>query len=435
MAPRATQQSYGRRSGGPSQSQGSRNNRRANDSDEEEEEEEYDDDDQGTQRANNGGKSKSQKGAKQSGGATSLLSRDERTRRAYDLVRMAIFEEQKRGVLRRTDINKRIMGEYTRAFNYVFDEAQAILRKTFGLEMVELMTRTERDNLGNEKEGSKKKSGTATSKTYIVRSVLDPTIIQRATQPHSSFLQKELKDLVARGIAPDEASIPSSERPHGTLIAWKATESVALAGILQLVLCLILISERSLPEMQLKNQLRSFHIQFNTALSLPGQNVEGHPTLQTHLHTLIRQNYLDCVRVSLPGAAASQAAGRRKNRAADDDDPDTTYEWKWGSRAHAEISEKSVAEFMMNFMKDRWLQEARRRLEEEEELEATEAQNSRSRRKEDRNKRSLEERLADLESKAEKYSAMVYKDIERAAGGSLTEIKARKVVTEDVMEE
>ena len=33
----------------------------------------------------------------------------------------------------------------SRAFNKVFDEAQRILRKTFGMQMVELMSRAERE--------------------------------------------------------------------------------------------------------------------------------------------------------------------------------------------------------------------------------------------------------------------------------------------------
>ena len=89
------------------------------------------------------------------------------SRQAHELVRLALFTEQKRTVIRREDINKKstrlpfsaclrsisrvlfsppVLGSATRPFNTVFNHAQKILRKTFGMELVELRSRPEPDN-------------------------------------------------------------------------------------------------------------------------------------------------------------------------------------------------------------------------------------------------------------------------------------------------
>jgi hypothetical protein len=56
-------------------------------------------------------------------------------------VRLALFQEQRRMPLRRDDISKKVIGSQRGVFKVVFDEAQKILRGTFGMELVELPTR------------------------------------------------------------------------------------------------------------------------------------------------------------------------------------------------------------------------------------------------------------------------------------------------------
>jgi melanoma-associated antigen len=88
-------------------------------------------------------------------------------KRATDLVRLALFQEQRRMPLRRDDISKRVIGSQRGAFKAVFDEAQKILRGTFGMELVELPTRaathetaaaaggaTDKDRTQNGEEGA-----------------------------------------------------------------------------------------------------------------------------------------------------------------------------------------------------------------------------------------------------------------------------------------
>lgn len=62
-------------------------------------------------------------------------------KRATDLVRLALFNEQRRMPLRRDEISKKVMGSQRGTFKAVFDEAQKILRGTFGMELIELPTR------------------------------------------------------------------------------------------------------------------------------------------------------------------------------------------------------------------------------------------------------------------------------------------------------
>jgi melanoma-associated antigen len=63
-------------------------------------------------------------------------------KRAINLVRLALFHEQRRQTLRRDEISKKVMGSQRGvAFKAVFEEAQSILRRTFGMELVELPTR------------------------------------------------------------------------------------------------------------------------------------------------------------------------------------------------------------------------------------------------------------------------------------------------------
>jgi len=62
-------------------------------------------------------------------------------KRASDLVRLALFNEQRRMPLRRDEISKKVIGSQRGAFKAVFDEAQKVLRGTFGMELIELPTR------------------------------------------------------------------------------------------------------------------------------------------------------------------------------------------------------------------------------------------------------------------------------------------------------
>jgi MAGE family. len=87
------------------------------------------------------------------------------SRKANDLVRLALFTEHKRTPLRREDISKKgtlyfylsplvrwymtVLGSNPRSFNQVLEAAQKILRNTFGMELVELRSRADLEKAAN----------------------------------------------------------------------------------------------------------------------------------------------------------------------------------------------------------------------------------------------------------------------------------------------
>lgn len=153
---------------------------------------------------------------------------------------------------------------------------------------------------------------------------------------------------------------------------------------------------------------------------MPAHHTEREITLDGFLTRMKNEEMLDFVTVSaMGGGGATQATqGRRKSRAAAEEGQ--VVEWKWGVRAHAEISEESVAQFMTSFMRTQWKDEQELLLEPDEEEDGRNA----NPRKKNKQKGTIEERLEEVRVKAEKYGATVYKDIVRAAGGSLTQIKS-----------
>ena len=104
-------------------------------------------------------------------------------------------------------------------------------------------------------------------------------------------------------------------------------------------------------------------------------------TIDTHLASLVRMGYLDKQKTTLGGVA--QPRGRVRQRNDDGDDGHVNYEWKWGSRAQAEVGEEAIMTFMVEFLMDR-------------------AGGN------ERNRQSLREKLA--------------RDITRSAGGNLTTV-------------
>jgi MAGE family len=117
-------------------------------------------------------------------------------KRAINLVRLALFQEQKRVPLRRDEISKKVMGSQRGTFKAVFEEAQSILRSTFGMELVELptraathdmtaggssMTNKETADTQNAKEGGDRQAVTGLKKkgVYRVIDVVRPLGLRR----------------------------------------------------------------------------------------------------------------------------------------------------------------------------------------------------------------------------------------------------------------
>jgi hypothetical protein len=129
-------------------------------------------------------------------------------------------------------------------------------------------------------------------------------------------------------------------------------------------------------------------------------------TVDAHLTTLIRQGYIERRPVGDPKAKKG-AGGSKRVRATQGggDDDGITWEWRWGHRAHSEIGEKGVAQFVAEFM----VESERRGMEVLEE--------------EDGEGRAGNRRRQNKETEARKRLEAVMKGIGRAAGGDLTDGK------------
>ena len=121
------------------------------------------------------------------------------------LCRLALFAELRRSSLKRDEISKKVMSK-GRRFQDVLDHANLNLSNVFGMKLVELKSRAEReqaraadDNIPtkgeDEEQTQKKKKPNTTSKAYILRSSLDPQLIALASEPEPDILALELQDL------------------------------------------------------------------------------------------------------------------------------------------------------------------------------------------------------------------------------------------------
>ena len=63
---------------------------------------------------------------------------------------------------------------------------------------------------------------------------------------------------------------------------------------------------------------------------------------------LQRLNYLDSFQTAEAGG--KKASKKSAKRVRVDEEGDRTSEWKWGPRAHCEVGEQAIAEFIAEFM-------------------------------------------------------------------------------------
>ncbi|KAF7416115.1 hypothetical protein PC9H_002375 [Pleurotus ostreatus] len=327
-------------------------------------------------------------------------------RKANDLVRLALFNEHKRTPLRRDEISKKVMGSNGRAFTRVFQLAQEILGKTFGMELVELRSRAELekgaapsgggggDELDEVQKATtvKKKSAAAGSKTYILRSTLHPVIIDCAAQTYPEILEAETADMVLEDVDDDEDT--PALRVHGSIIAWNTGDDLGPTGILYVILALILINGRVLGDTELRAYLKRLKIPVSHGnVHFSAKSTHQSMTVDAYLSQLIRQGYIDRRKV---GESKKGKGKSKRGRVAQDDDSGVTYEWCWGNRAQSEVGEKGIAQFIAKFMAG----------EDEDDEEDEDAPRARHRQPKG----------------PSKFDRMVT-GIERAAGGDLNDVK------------
>ncbi|KIK46864.1 hypothetical protein CY34DRAFT_800038, partial [Suillus luteus UH-Slu-Lm8-n1] len=277
-------------------------------------------------------------------------------RKASDLVRFALFMEQKRSLIRRDDINKKILASNSRLFNHVLERAQKLLRKTFAMELVELQSRNyrEQDNgvAGDDLQearnatGVKKKTAAAGSKTYILRSVLDPVIIEEAARTDERLYEEQIADSQD---GDDDDDMP---RSYGCIISWSTTDQLGALGVLHVILAFILVSGRSLTDLDLRAHLKRLGLTSNEAISMNTQSTHKSLPIDTYLGQLMKQGYIDRIKLG-----DTKAAGGKRGRApaATQTNPDETqaFEWHWGHRSYSEIGEQAIATFVAEFMVER----------------------------------------------------------------------------------
>ncbi|KDR73080.1 hypothetical protein GALMADRAFT_158688 [Galerina marginata CBS 339.88] len=390
----------------PSQTQKTRAGRRQpqveevpeEEEDEEEEEEEEEDGDGDAMNVDDGGDS-------------------DIIRKANALVRLALFTEHKRTVLRREEINKKALGSSARAFNQIFELAQNKLRGTFGMQLVELPSRAGLDQDGNEDgpseaqiaTGIKKKANAVGSKTYILRSVLEPVLIEHAAQTEEEILEEEAGDQTTLfpsiNLSDDEEndSDDNGERLpkyYGSLISWSKTDQLSSLGILYVILALVLVSGKVISDSDLRHHLKTLHLPSNPAIH-PIRHSASSTTralnLDTYLSNLLKQGYLDRQQVGGDVGKKGKKAGagvKRLRTQAEDQEEGRIYEWRWGPRSFCEIGEEFSAKFVAEFMVGN---------EGEGEEEGAGAGRARARQQE--------------------LMKKMYAGIEKAAGGKLTELK------------
>jgi hypothetical protein len=95
------------------------------------------------------------------------------------------------------------------------------------------------------------------SKAYILRSTLDPILIERAAQTEEEILEEEARDhailypSLNQSDDDSDDSEAEAERPpkyYGSLISWTKSDQLGPIGILYVILALILVNGRAISD-------------------------------------------------------------------------------------------------------------------------------------------------------------------------------------------
>ncbi|TFK80919.1 MAGE-domain-containing protein [Polyporus arcularius HHB13444] len=278
------------------------------------------------------------------------------SRKARDLVRLALFHEQRRMPLRRDEISKKVLGTGTRSFAPVLEAANNILQQTFGMELVELHTMpTEKDMSDKDKEllkqtGVKKKATTTGTKTYILRSTLDPALIELACSPDADIRELEQKENRDDNQEFAEDDNPIGTRSTGSIFAWQNADQLPSIGILYVILALILVEGRVISDNDLRAILKRLQLPPSAPIPLSSQASNQCVTIDAYLAHLMRQGYIEKLHVGSSGKGGAKRARATQATQAADDAHLQAFEWRWGPRALGEIGEPGIARFVSEFM-------------------------------------------------------------------------------------
>ncbi len=225
-----------------------------------------------------------------------------------------------------------------------------------------------------------------------MRSILNPTIIEEAAQVSEKILEEEA--LEEDDDDDDDDDDERGARSYGSLISWSHTDQIGSLGILYIILALILVSGRVLSDAELRAHLKKLRQPMSGSVKFDAHATHKSASMEAYMNTIIRQGFVERVAVG----DAKKGKGKRVRATQGDDDSGATYEWRWGNRAHSEVGEKAIAQFVAEFIVG----------EQEAEDEEEDGGRARGRRRQDR-----------AQNKVEKMAA----GIERAAGGNLSDLK------------
>ncbi|KZT64689.1 MAGE-domain-containing protein [Daedalea quercina L-15889] len=299
-------------------------------------------------------------------------SQKELERKAGDLARLALFAESRRVPLKRDEISKKVLGSSSRQFSLVFARAQEILRKAFGVEMVELQSRaalaldadepepTQVAN-GDGKKGKKsagvgKRAAGGGAKMYILRSLLDPDLIALANAPDRELRRLEsTRPNIANEDLADLYDIEDEDESAawstGSILAWDRSDEVANVGLLHLILSFILVEGRVVRDNDLRQILKRLRLGSGAQMPLSAR-ATAPLTIDQLLSSLVRQGYLDRQRVGEPGKGKGKRGRGGASQANGNATGEEQWEWRWGPRAFAEVGERAIGRFVAEFMVD-----------------------------------------------------------------------------------
>ncbi|GAA5956022.1 hypothetical protein JCM21900_002647 [Sporobolomyces salmonicolor] len=281
------------------------------------------------------------------------LSEAEQKHYIQMMVRYILFNEGHRRVLKREDIVKNVLTDGRgRHFNVLLPKAQKVLKDVMGMELVLLRA----------KDGATGKNPT---KAWILRSTL-PTPLLRYSATHSSpnfstplntgfedASRKSLRRELAAWEA-DEEALSSAVEEGGVLRDAKREEGGAY-GVLGVILALILVNGKVLGDDQLISFLRRLQLYPSSIIPLTlGSPHPQHLTLSAYLALLTKQQYLErgksgqAAQTGQTTRGRTQGPSRTQRDTADgvQESGDPSVEWRWGSRAEAEIGEEGVGKFI-----------------------------------------------------------------------------------------
>ncbi|GAK65753.1 MAGE-domain-containing protein [Moesziomyces antarcticus] len=336
------------------------------------------------------------------------LGETEVKKKAAELVRYALACEYQRVLIRKDDIRNKVLEKSgSRAFSVVFNAAQKMLHNTFGFHMVEVRPRgADNAELAKQAEqvlraaassanglrprGQRAESaepagdGSLGSNIWVLRSAL-PSSINKALVSVDQGLSKAFAQSTS---SEPSTSTPSRRRSAANnakaALDWSSADhQTGEMGLLYIILALILVNGRTISEATLHMYLRRIHLHPDTPLPSDlrgtgpafgsssgasqstqtqsrGRSVPG--TLEGFLNSMVKQSYLERQRsdvADVMDAAVTQAQtqGRRRGRTsgggrAGADEESIVWEWRWGSRAEAEVGEKRIAELISQLFLD-----------------------------------------------------------------------------------